>query len=375
MQNQPGMTGLDWALLVLLSILWGGSFFFAKVIVQEVPPFTLVFIRFACAAGALWVYLAVDRTALPSAVSTWMAFATMGALNNLIPVALIAWAQITIASGLASVLIATTPVFSILVAHCITADERISANKLVGIALGIAGVLALVGLNISEGSPGSILAVLGCLAAALSYGCANVFGRRFKRLGIAPTVGAFGQLAATAVMVAPVALVIDRPWRLPPPTVAVPGVDARPRSALDGPGIRHFLPAPRERRNDQCLFGDVAHSGQRDPARHLFLGRTPVCLSVCGDGSHRAWSGCHRWPRMGGDPPGHCAQDHPLMHEPGRSRPVASSDFGAYQFVHLSSGSAATGPRLPNHRLAVLLDSELSCCKLSDHQFPRRPRR
>jgi drug/metabolite transporter (DMT)-like permease len=221
MQNQPGMIGRDWALLVLLSILWGGSFFFAKVIVQEVPPFTLVFIRFASAAGALWVYLAVNRTALPRAMSTWIAFAAMGALNNLIPVALIAWAQITIASGLASVLIATTPVFSILVAHCITADERMSANKLVGVALGIAGVVALVGLNTSEGSPGSIVAMLGCLAAALSYGCANVFGRRFKRLGITPTVGAFGQLAATAVMVAPVALVFDRPWRLPPPTVAV----------------------------------------------------------------------------------------------------------------------------------------------------------
>jgi drug/metabolite transporter (DMT)-like permease len=220
-QNQPGMTGRDWVLLVLLSILWGGSFFFAKVIVQEMPPFTLVFVRFACAAGALWVYLAVSGTRLPRSVSIWVAFAVMGALNNLIPVALIAWAQITIASGLASVLIATTPVFSILVAHCITADERISANKLVGIALGIAGVAALVGLNTLEGSPGSILAMLGCLAAALSYGCANVFGRRFKRLGITPTVGAFGQLAATAVMVLPFALVFDHPWLLPPPTAAV----------------------------------------------------------------------------------------------------------------------------------------------------------
>jgi drug/metabolite transporter (DMT)-like permease len=220
-QNQPGMTGRDWVLLVLLSILWGGSFFFAKVIVQEMPPFTLVFVRFACVAGALWVYLAISGTRLPRSVSIWVAFAVMGALNNLIPVALIAWAQITIASGLASILIATMPVFSILVAHCITANERISANKLVGIALGIAGVAALVGLNTLEGSPGSILAMLGCLAAALSYGCANVFGRRFKRLGITPTVGAFGQLAATAVMVLPFALVFDHPWLLPPPTAAV----------------------------------------------------------------------------------------------------------------------------------------------------------
>jgi len=215
------MTGRDWAMLVLLSVLWGGSFFFAKVIVQQVPPFTLVFVRFAAAAGALWVYLTVSRTAVPASLSTWAAFVGMGALNNLIPVALISWAQITIPSGLASVLVATTPVFSIVVGHCVTTDDRMSVNKLVGIVLGIAGVAALVGTNNLHGSPGAILAMLACLTAALSYGCANVFGRRFSRIGIAPTVGAFGQLVATAVMVVPFAVVFDQPWRLPPPTFAV----------------------------------------------------------------------------------------------------------------------------------------------------------
>jgi drug/metabolite transporter (DMT)-like permease len=221
MQNPPRMTGRDWAMLVLLSVLWGGSFFFAKIIVQQVPPLTLVFVRFAAAAGALWVYLAVSRTPVPGSLSMWTAFAGMGALNNLVPVALISWAQITIPSGLASVLIATTPVFSIIVAHCVTTDDRMSANKLVGIVLGIAGVAVLVGINNFQGSAGSILAMLGCLTAALSYGCANVFGRRFSRIGIAPTVGAFGQLVATAFMVAPFALVFDQPWRLPLPKFAV----------------------------------------------------------------------------------------------------------------------------------------------------------
>jgi drug/metabolite transporter (DMT)-like permease len=99
MQNPPRMTGRDWAMLVLLSVLWGGSFFFAKIIVQQVPPLTLVFVRFAAAAGALWVYLAVSRTPVPGSLSMWTAFAGMGALNNLVPVALISWAQITIPSG------------------------------------------------------------------------------------------------------------------------------------------------------------------------------------------------------------------------------------------------------------------------------------
>jgi drug/metabolite transporter (DMT)-like permease len=138
----------------------------------------------------------------------------MGALNNLIPAGLIAWGQETIASGLASVLIATTPVFSILVAHCLTPDEKLSANKMAGVALGIAGTAALVGVGTLDGSGRVILAITGCLGAALSYGFANVFGRRFKRMGITPVVGAFGQLAATAVMAAPAALLVDRPWRL-----------------------------------------------------------------------------------------------------------------------------------------------------------------
>lgn len=221
MQNQPGMTAGEWGLLVLLSVLWGGSFFFSKVIVQELPPLTLVLARFAIASGALWAYLRASRTPVPRSMSAWAAFAGMGMLNNLIPSALIAWGQMTIASGLASVLIAMTPVFSILVAHCLTADDKLSANKVAGIALGIAGTAALVGVGTLDGSFRSILAMLGCLAAALSYGFANVFGRRFKRMHIAPPVGAFGQLAATAVMVAPAALLLDEPWRLARPSAEV----------------------------------------------------------------------------------------------------------------------------------------------------------
>ena len=221
MQNQPRMTIGDWGLLVLLSALWGGSFFFSKVIVQEVPPFTLVLARFAIASGALGAYLRIGGTPIPRPWPIWAAFAGMGALNNLIPAALIAWSQQTIASGMASVLIATTPIFSIVVAHCFTSDDKISSNKVAGVMLGVAGVIALAGVDTLNGSPHSILAMLGCLAAALSYGFANVFGRRFKRMGIAPAVGAFGQLAATAVMVAPIALVFDRPWQLPPPTAGV----------------------------------------------------------------------------------------------------------------------------------------------------------
>lgn len=208
----------DWGLLLLLSILWGGSFFFAKVIVEQVPPLTLVLVRFSVAAFALWAYVRACRLPIPTSLGIWAAFAGMGALNNLVPAALITWGQMAIASGLAAILIATTPVFSILAAHWLTNDEKMSANKSIGVGLGLVGVVVLVGVDFLGGLDGSILAVAACLAAAVSYGFANVFGRRFKRLGIAPAVGAFGQITSTAVMMIPLALTFESPWRIPVPT-------------------------------------------------------------------------------------------------------------------------------------------------------------
>lgn len=221
MRDQPRMTMADWGMLLLLSLLWGGAFFFVRIIVKEVPPFTLVAVRFAIAAGALWIYLRALRLSVPRSRSAWTAFAGMGTLNNLIPAALIAWSETTIGSGLASILIATTPIFSILAAHHFTVDEKISQNKIVGIVLGITGVVTLVGVDSLTGLNRSVVAMLGCLAAALSYGLANVFGRRFKRMGIAPAAGAFGQVAATAMMAMPMALTFDMPWQVPIPGAAV----------------------------------------------------------------------------------------------------------------------------------------------------------
>jgi drug/metabolite transporter (DMT)-like permease len=220
-KDQPRMTTTDWGLLLLLSILWGGSFFFVKVIVQEVPPFTLVLTRFTVASGALWVYVRAYRLTIPRSLAAWTAFAGMGALNNLIPSALIAMGQTVVTSGLASILIATTPIFSILAAHYLTTDEKMSTNKVAGVVLGVAGVVTLVSADSLGASEQSIVAIVECLAAALSYGLANVFGRQFKRMGIVPAVGAFGQITATAMMVLPMALIFEVPWRLPLPGIGV----------------------------------------------------------------------------------------------------------------------------------------------------------
>jgi len=211
------MSPTEWSLLALLSLLWGGSFFFAKVAVAALPPLTVVLVRVALAAVALVLVLVLRGTPLPRSVALWRAFAGMGVLNNLVPFALIFWGETVLAGGLASILNATTPVFSLLVAHVLTSDDRLSAARVVGVAMGVAGVVVLVGAEVLTGASETTLPILACLGAALSYGFANVFGRRFRRMGVEPVVGAFGQVTATAVMMVPFAVVFDAPWRLPMP--------------------------------------------------------------------------------------------------------------------------------------------------------------
>lgn len=213
----------EWGLLGLLSLLWGGSFFFSKVALSELPPLAVVLARVGIAAGALWLYLRLRGIPVPTSTATWSAFLGMGLLNSLIPFTLIFWGQTFIGSGLASILNATTPVFSILVAHFLAQDEKLSLNKLVGVTLGIAGVAVLLGGQASVEDGNALWGILACLGAALSYGFANTYGRRFKRMGIHPAVSAFGQIAATTVMVLPLVLLIDQPWNLASPGAAVWG--------------------------------------------------------------------------------------------------------------------------------------------------------
>jgi drug/metabolite transporter (DMT)-like permease len=215
------MSLLDWSLLLTLSILWGGSFFFVGVAVKALPPFTIVLLRVAIAAAALHLVLRATRTAMPWDGSTWLAFFGMGLLNNAIPFSLIVWGQTHIASGLASILNATTPLFTVLVAHVLTADERLSKGRIVGVLLGLGGVVALIGPQALTGLGQDVLAQLAVLGAALSYAFASIFGRRFKRMGVPPLATATGQVTASSALLFPVALFVDRPWTLTWPDLPV----------------------------------------------------------------------------------------------------------------------------------------------------------
>lgn len=206
------MSALAWSLLLVLSVLWGGSFFFVGVAVAEVPPLTLVALRVGIAAALLWAAMPLLRTAPPRA---WGAIAVMATLNNALPFTLVVWAQQTLPSGLAAILNATTPLWTVLAAHALTAEERATPGRIFGVLLGFAGVVAMMAGGAAGASLWPTLAMLG---ATLSYALAGVWGRRFRALGVAPMQAALGQVSVAAVLMLPLALALEKPWAMPTPS-------------------------------------------------------------------------------------------------------------------------------------------------------------
>ncbi len=214
------MTLKSWGLLVVLSILWGGSFFFVEVAVGHVPPLTIVLVRVGLAAIILWAVVGFFGAAIPRERRVWLAFLGMGILNNVIPFCLIVWGQTEVSSGVASILNATTPLFGVVVAHVLTADEKITPARLFGVVAGISGVSIMMGGAVFAPGQG-IWGFVAVLAAAFSYSLAGVFGRRFQSLGVTPVVTAAGQVTASTLVLMPISLLIDRPWQLEWPGLEV----------------------------------------------------------------------------------------------------------------------------------------------------------
>jgi len=216
MQKPPTMGMTEWVLLIVLSVLWGGSFFFLKILVDVLPPFTVVFGRVGIAAVAMNALLLLRRDPMPVSPRLWMSFIVMGLLNNVLPFCLFAWAEVRLTSGLAAILNATTPIFTVIVAHGLTRDERLSPAKGFGVLFGFAGVAVLIGPDVLRGFASADLpGEIGCLAAALLYAFAGIYGRRFR--GIPALKVATGQVTASAFVMLPVAAVADRFWALPAP--------------------------------------------------------------------------------------------------------------------------------------------------------------
>jgi drug/metabolite transporter (DMT)-like permease len=215
----PSMTGKAWLMLITLSILWGGSFFFVEVAVNEVPTFTLVLFRVGLGALGLWGYLLLRRRALPMNWTFWWPFFVMAFLNNVVPFTLIVWGQSHIASGLASILNAATPFFTVILASLLISEERFTINRIVGVIIGFFGVAILIGPDFLATIGDSVLAQLACLGAAVSYAFAGVFARKSTIFKARPADAATAQLTAAAILILPVAIFADGPATLALPSM------------------------------------------------------------------------------------------------------------------------------------------------------------
>jgi drug/metabolite transporter (DMT)-like permease len=212
----------EWWLLIILSVFWGGSFFFVEVALRDFQPFTLVFLRIVIAALILVgvVYLTAKR--MPASLKTWGGYVVMGMLNNAIPFSLIVWGQTRIESGVASILNATTPIFTVILAHFFTSAERLTTQKIVGVLIGFSGVYLMMKPELTDGFSWRGLGQTAILGAAISYSFAGIFGKRFKN--IPPVVNSAGMLICSSIIMLPLVIVIDSPWSVRPSLEALSAV-------------------------------------------------------------------------------------------------------------------------------------------------------
>ncbi len=209
------MGRFEWGLLMTLTLLWSTVYLFTDIALEDLPPFTLVLGRVGFAAVALLALVYLTGNRMPTELRPWLAFFAMGALNNLIPFSLIVYGQTQIASGLASILNATTPLFTVVLAHLLTTDEKLTVNRLAGVIVGLLGVTVMIGGEMLAGLGLHVIAQVAILGAALSYACAGIYGRRFRQTP--PLVTAAGQVTASTLMMLPIVLIVDQPWLLAAP--------------------------------------------------------------------------------------------------------------------------------------------------------------
>lgn len=208
MATAPQMSARSWAELLALALIWGATFMFTEIALVELGPLTAVVLRVAIGALVLWAVVWLRGLKVPASWALWGAFAVMGLLNNLIPFSLITFGQLTIESGLAAILNATTGVFGVLTAAWFLADEPLRAHRLAGVSVAFAGVVVTVGPSLLAGLDPRALGQLAVLGAAFSYALAGVWGR--SRLGgVDPVIAATGMVTLSAATLMPVAVAVE----------------------------------------------------------------------------------------------------------------------------------------------------------------------
>jgi drug/metabolite transporter (DMT)-like permease len=208
------MGPVEWAMLLALSLIWGGSFLFNALALRGFSPITITTLRVSIGAACLWLVILAMGYAIPRDLRVWLNFLVMGIINNAIPFTLIVWGQQYITLGLAAILTATTPLFTVLVANLALPDEKLTINRLAGVIVGLFGVVLIVGLGEVSMRGQHLWGELAILGAAICYALASIWGRKFAQ--IPPMVTAAGQVTASSLVMAPLALWINLPWRGPP---------------------------------------------------------------------------------------------------------------------------------------------------------------
>lgn len=229
MSGQPAppnqiMSAAEWGLLLLLALVWGGTFFFGRIAVGEWPPVTVVFCRIFFGALLLLLIVVLSGQRFPRHRATWRNLVVMGVLNSVLPFCLIVWGQTRVDSGLASIFYATTSLFTVLIAPIFSPADRLTPARLLGVLLGLAGVSIMIGPDLLIDTSGALLGKLAILGGAISYAFAAIWGRRLR--GLPPTVAAAGQMTVAALIMIPITVIIDRPWTLPAPSPNVIGAIA-----------------------------------------------------------------------------------------------------------------------------------------------------
>ncbi len=218
-ETPPARTAINLALLVLLATLWGAAYTLVKIGVETIPPLTFISGRTLIAGAILLAIMRLRGIAMPRDPAVWKRFMIQACLNSVFPFTLIAWAERHVGAGLATILGSNAPIFAFLLALLFVRHERPTVRQSFGVVAGLTGICLVVGVDALNGLGQDVLAQLALVLSAVLFGAAALFGRNFN--GLDPMVPAAGSMICGAVVLTPLALVVDHPWTLTPSAASV----------------------------------------------------------------------------------------------------------------------------------------------------------
>ena len=221
MTDQKSLSGRAWPEMLVLALIWGGSFLSIRIALDEISPLMSVAHRVTLAMLVLWVVVAMMRIPLPQNPRIWFAFLMMGLLNNVIPFVLMAWGQLYIESGLTSILNAFTAVVGVVMAALFFSDERLTPRKIIGVVLGFFGVAVAIGLENFKNFDLRSLAQLAVIGGTVAYAAAGVWARK-NLVGMPPQLAAAGMLTGATVIMLPLVYFVE----------GLPTFDLKPRTLV-----------------------------------------------------------------------------------------------------------------------------------------------